>query len=132
MKLYTIAQTEDAAHPSDFADGILLACDSLPSPAQTAERPGVGFLIAHHTSAIDYLILASWDRMNELPTRIFVREAGRSWRAARGSESFCVWDLQVIAHERDAYVRHMMREDGPRPADYLADSNIVPTESHSR
>jgi hypothetical protein len=55
-------------------------------------------------------VLAWWDNENELPLRVFVREleGDSQWRAARGVESFCVWDLQVIAFERDAYVATLL------------------------
>ena len=66
----------------------------------------MGFVIEHQAIGIDYLVLAWWDRENELPLRIFVRErdAQAAWRTARGGESVCVWDLEVIGAERDAYI----------------------------
>jgi hypothetical protein len=86
-----------------------MALKSVPGGANDAGCPGAGFVIAHKGDGIDYIVLAWWDRQNELPLRVFVREHGESWRVARGSESVCVWDLQVIGFERDAYVQHMMR-----------------------
>jgi hypothetical protein len=58
-------------------------------------------------------VLGWWDRDNELPLRVFVRDTadGEGWRAARGSESVCVWDLQVIWAEREAYVATVMGAD---------------------
>lgn len=54
-------------------------------------------------------MLCWWDRENELPIRVFVRQHdGSPWRPAQGSESVCVWDLQVICFERDAYVHTVM------------------------
>ena len=46
---------------------------------------------------------------NELPLRVFLRDAS-GWRAARGSESVCVWDLEIVAFERDAYVQTVLAE----------------------
>jgi hypothetical protein len=82
----------------------------LPEPARTAARPGVGVLIEHCGAGADYLVVGWWDRENELPIRILVREQKPSaeWRAAGPTESFCVWDLQVIGFERDAYVRTIL------------------------
>lgn len=56
-------------------------------------------------------MLGWWARENELPLRVVVRYPGSDdaqWRLARGEESVCVWDLQVIAHERDAWVATLM------------------------
>ena len=43
--------------------------------------------------------------------RVVVRH-GDDWRRAGPSESFCVWDLEVIAHERDAYVETVLAGPG--------------------
>jgi hypothetical protein len=90
----------------EFAPGRALVLAALPVPARTSERPGVGFLVEHRGAGADYVVLGWWDRENELPVRIVVREQapGATWRPARASESFCVWDLQVLGFERDAYV----------------------------
>jgi hypothetical protein len=102
----------------DFAAGRELALGELPLPARTAERPGVGFLVEHRGAGADYLVLGWWDRENELPMRVVVREqeAGAVWRPARTSESFCVWDLQVMAFERDAYVATVLAPDADHGA----------------
>lgn len=86
-----------------FEPAWTLVAAALLEPARTSERPGVAFAIEHQGRGADYLVLAWWDRENELPLRVFVRD-GERWRVARGSESACVWDLEVIAAERDAYV----------------------------
>jgi hypothetical protein len=115
LKHYTVAHSggpteREAADWTAFHEGRGLALATLPVPARTVERPGVGLLIEHRGLGADYVVLGWWDRENELPVRVMVREAdpGASWRPAGESESFCVWDLQVIAFERDAYVATIM------------------------
>jgi hypothetical protein len=41
---------------------------------------------------------------------VFVRQQspGATWRPARESESVCVWDLEVIWLERQAYVQTVL------------------------
>jgi hypothetical protein len=109
IKLYSISADGAPISWPAFADGLRLALGALPRPAVTPERPGVGFVIAHKGRG-DYAVLAWWDRENELPLRVFVRPvgAGARWRPARESESVCVWDLEVVAHERDAYVETVL------------------------
>ena len=61
---------------------------------------------------MDYLILAWWDRENELPIKVFVKgDSDPAWRRARGGESVCVWDLDVLWHEREAYVATLLGPD---------------------
>jgi hypothetical protein len=106
-----------------FSGGIELALAALPQPARTDERPGVAFLILHQGNGIDYTVLAWWDRENELPLRVFVcdRPGSNDWRHARDSESVCVWDLQVIWAEREAYIRTVLGDAVPDAvAAYLA------------
>jgi hypothetical protein len=95
--------------------------DALPEPDPAAGRPGLGILIAHQGLTGDYTVLAWWDSENELPIRVWVRrdgESDRGWRPAQGGESVCVWDLEILAAERDAWVDTMMSSAGPDPAAY--------------
>lgn len=133
LKRYTVTlASTDAESQTDWAEftrGRELAFAELPVPARTAVRPGVGFVIEHRGAGADYVVLGWWDRENELPVRIMVRDQqpGSNWRPAGPSESFCVWDLQVIAFERDAYVTTMLArgaDDSARDR-YLADSLSV-------
>jgi hypothetical protein len=94
-----------------FEPAIALALDTLPSPARAPGRPGVGFLIAHTGRGLWYTVLCWWDRENELPIRVWVAEQADgppAWRPAQGSESVCVWDLDIIWHEREAWVDTML------------------------
>ncbi len=120
VKSYGIAYDRSGSADVSFDGAWSLAARSLPSPARTVERDGVGFAIAHRGRGIDYFVLAWWDRENELPLRVFVRYrgTGQAWRPATGSESVCVWDLEIIGFERDAYVATMLTS-APDPAAYL-------------
>ena len=110
IKTYAVVYGSGPFRDNDFAEGLRLAFDTLPQPAVTEVRPGVGFAIAHQGNGADYSVLAWWDNENELPLRVFVREqrAGATWRPARGGESVCVWDLEVIGYERQAYVETLL------------------------
>jgi hypothetical protein len=91
---------------------------ALPQPAVTDRRPGAAVLIAHQGKAVDYLVLGWWDNENELPLRVWV-DTGLGWRAAEGSESICVWDLEVLWRERERYVAHVLAADPPDVEAYL-------------
>jgi hypothetical protein len=65
---------------------------------------------------MDYLVVGWWDNENELRMKIWVTENGQ-WREAL-NESFCVWDMQVMAFERDAFVATLLQKQ-PDVAAYL-------------
>lgn len=112
LKRYSICLGGESVDPADFEPAFEMACASLPSPDRNDRRPGVGFVIFHAGRGADYAVLGWWDRENEMPVRIFVREhaPAATWRKGLGDESFCVWDLQVIAFERDAYVQTLLAD----------------------
>lgn len=122
LKLYGIAYGPEPVDWQSFAPGLEMAEAALPSPAVTRDRPGLGFLIAHQGQTGNYVVLGWWDRENELPTRVFVSPDGRpgSWRSNREDESFCVWDLEIMWAEREAYVATVLSPAGSDPNAYLA------------
>jgi hypothetical protein len=120
LKRHSITMGNGASDPARFEGARQLAMAALPVPAVAPGRLGVGFLIEHQGDGVDYCILAWWDRENELPIRVFVNEPGAGWRPARGSESVCVWDLEVIAAERATYVATVLSGSATDPrARYL-------------
>ena len=119
IKLYSVLYGEEPASGDYFADGEELALAALPRPATSGGRPGLAVLIRHQGRGMNYVVLFWWDRENELPIQVFVDE-GKGWRAAEGSESVCVWDLEIIWAERNAYVDHVLSaSDAPDIDGYL-------------
>ncbi|BDG04828.1 hypothetical protein [Anaeromyxobacter oryzae] len=121
LKRYSIWLPGETFAEARFRAGRGLALSAVPEPAVTAERPGVGFLVEHQGRDMDFVVVAWWDRENELPVRIIVCDEHGGWRPAR-DESFCVWDLQVIAAERDAYVETVLTPGGGGVEGYLGRS----------
>lgn len=73
---------------------------------------GMGFVVLHHSDALDYLIIASWRAHQELWTSIYTRSAepGDTFTPVeRGTHSpvMCAWELAPAWHERDAWVRYL-------------------------
>lgn len=120
LKRYDILYQVDHLDEPLYAEGLRLAMSALPSPAQTEKRPGVGFVICHHGADWHYIVLNWWDNENELFQRIYLRAFDDdAWRDGAGEGSFCVWDTQVIAFERDTYVQHVLSPH-PDTRAYLA------------
>jgi hypothetical protein len=117
LKGYSVRYGERPVDWEEHREGIELALTALPNAKPAEGRPGLGFLIVHRGRDAEYVVLAWWDRQNELPVKVFVRNEG-PWRPAREDESFCVWDLELVASERDAYVETVLA-DGDAEA-YLA------------
>lgn len=107
LKRYVIRYSQAQGAVPDYTPAYQLVKQWLPNEAETVNRPGVGLVIEHQGKTLNYLIVGWWDNENELRVKVWVQEHG-IWRAAR-DESFCVWDLQVIAFERDAFVDTLLQ-----------------------
>jgi hypothetical protein len=109
IKIYTITEPGCAIRWEAFTPGMRLAFETLPDPAAAPGRPGIALLLAHTSKLGLYCVLTWWSRENELPTRVFVKPPGADWRPANATESFCVWDLEVLWQERQLYVETVLR-----------------------
>lgn len=125
IKRYAIHLPDEAFRPERFTVARPLALEALPRPAAAQGRYGAAVVIEHQGACADYLVLGWWDRENELPIRVWVRDGG-DWRPARSGESVCVWDLAILWSERQAWVRHGMRTGGPDLDGWAAD--IAPVQ----
>ncbi|WP_186379900.1 isochorismatase family protein [Yersinia intermedia] len=114
LKRYVIRYSQAQGDTPDYAPAYQLVGQWLPDEAETVNRPGIGFVIEHQGKTLNYLIVGWWDNENELRVKVWVQEQG-VWRAAR-DESFCVWDLQVMAFERDAFVATLLQHTPDIPA----------------
>jgi hypothetical protein len=131
LKIHSIVHGAAPLDQDAFAPGVAMALAALPEPAVTSARPGVGFVILHQGATGHYTVLGWWDRENELPLRIFVNPqlATDGWRRNEPSESICVWDLEVLAGERDAYVRALLKPGGGGVEAYLEDVGPTPSRA---
>ena len=123
LKRYDVHYADETPDASAYERGLAFATDRLPQPARTEARPGLGFCIRSTGRTGNYLILGWWDHRYELVVRCFTDSSG-AWAQRDGTHSFCVWDLQVLWAEREAYVKHMM-SDTPDVEAYLAEAPTV-------
>ena len=121
LKRYDIHLESEPIDEAVFDSGLERALTLLPSPPMTERRPGVGFVICHQGADSHYIVLNWWDNENELFQHIRIRaRPDGQWGPGEGRGSFCVWDTQVIWHEREAYVRHVLTRETSIES-YLAD-----------
>ncbi len=126
LKVYGIAY-EGGEPRAELVEAALEAAGStLPDPAVSDHRYGLGFLGIHDGRDSNFVFVSWWENENELQHRVFYStpERPRRLRPATAEEPIaCVWDLSVIAYEREAWIRHMLAHPtGPDAEAYLADA----------
>lgn len=116
-KLYAITATDRPLDPTNYLDRLKQekqrrAIDWLRTPS---------FAILHEGATLRYLVLAWWGNDNELFNSVSVEENG-TWVSNSEKYSFCLYDLEVIWHERNSFIKHLysgtMNLDGYE-ADYF-------------
>jgi len=89
-----------------------IARESAPAPAIAPARYGLGFVIAHEAQAFNTITVDWWENTNELRHKVFRADSGRHSYAdvtALGG-SACVWELRIMAFERDAWVDSVLKD----------------------
>jgi hypothetical protein len=129
VKRYHITATGD-----DIADGIQRAAyELLPQllPKPDGETPPAGWAVLHKGAAIPaYLIAYSWTWGNVVECRAAAAGIPELGCEDENPENFeilgrpwagCIWELAPLAHERQAWARHVLRPAQPDLDRYLAD-----------
>lgn len=124
LKTYLIHHQLDGDDNSTL-ELIEAARGKLPLLAEQAAIEGghcnLGFAILHRGQTANFVLLLWWAHGDIYCQLLFVSDLetpGQLERVVRPITA-CVWEAVVIAHERDAWVRTMLRLDAS-PADYLA------------
>ncbi|KOX11332.1 hypothetical protein ADL05_23265 [Nocardiopsis sp. NRRL B-16309] len=75
---------------------------------------GLAVLIVHAGGDGDYVLVHSWIEGHMSDLAIFAGPAGRpeQLRPGRSGLAPCVWEAAVLAHERDAFTRHVLDARG--------------------
>ena len=131
MKLYSVAGKEPRVSEPLLERARKIAAITLPTPAVTSARYGVGFVVVHEAHAFNTVIVDWWEQVNELRHRVFraAPDEPQSFRDITGAgESVCVWELRVQAFEGQAWLDHVVRRaSGP---DFDAYLNAVLDETY--
>ncbi|WYX29301.1 hypothetical protein WJ976_28555 [Achromobacter denitrificans] len=133
IKAYAIQRDPDPAAPMLSAEVARAARDAaaavLRDHAAGERSHGLGFCIVHVGEEAVWLLVDWWlsggivcQRMLSAPL-----DDPRRFEPVQAPALACVWELAVTAHERDAWVRHMLRA-GPSPEAWLAD--VLPAGSY--
>ncbi|MCE2529740.1 MAG: hypothetical protein J4G11_07715 [Acidimicrobiia bacterium] len=99
--------------------------DTLPTSGPDG---GVGFLIVHHGSEQVWILADLWngDMVCQHTSCADLDNPTRFRPVPAGGPTACVWELAVHAHERDAYIEHVLDPaNGPDIDIYLADTITI-------
>jgi hypothetical protein len=116
LKVYGLAYRGEAP-PSHVVDAAKRAAAwTLPMPPQTPDRYGLGFLVVHEGQDARWLLVDWWGFESVLHHRLFWAplEGEPEFKRAPDPVTACVWELPILAFERDAWVETVL-SDAERP-----------------
>ncbi|HLG00097.1 MAG TPA: isochorismatase [Acidimicrobiia bacterium] len=124
LKVIGIAYAGDSARPELVEAAEAAARDILPLPAVGNGRYGAGFLGVHDGRGSCFVFVDWWADENELHHQVLispVEDPTALAPAGPDEAAACVWDLAVMAFEREAWVRHVLEAETPDVERYLAE-----------
>lgn len=102
IKLYTIAGTGKAVDASRF----LPRLKAMKQARAIAWAGTPAFAIFHEGASARYVVLGWWGNSNEMFIAVAAEDA-TGWVEDMSRYSFCLWDMEVMWHERNAFVERM-------------------------
>jgi hypothetical protein len=101
LKLYTISTSGAVVHTERYRERLAFI-----KKQKHLDSSLPGFAIMHDGATCEYLIVGWWQNDNELFLSVSVKEPA-AWLEDMTKYSFCLWDLEVIWHERNSFIRHL-------------------------
>jgi hypothetical protein len=123
IKLYTITTHGTTVRPELVAETVRRAPEVYPAPAETDDRYGVGFAIAHDAMTSSIVLYYWWQSFIELHQRLFAGPKADPQLVAplEYQTAGCVWELDVIDFERRAWLADVLANPaGPDVERYLS------------
>ena len=97
-----------------------MAAKALPAASATH---GVGFLIAHQARPACFVLLDWWQDGYDLKQRYYTSPLDHPDELVElsGEAVGCVWELEVLLHEREAWIDHVLNSEADDFRAYLQD-----------
>lgn len=132
-KVYAIEAPGRTVTPEGWEYALRLAGRHL-RLGREAGSTGLGCVLLHAGGDGDYLLVHSWIEgyMSRLGVFSGPMDTPEAFRPASTGLAPCVWEAAVLAHERDAFVRHVLAAGGAldqRLKNWGADALTVETGS---
>jgi ketosteroid isomerase-like protein len=121
LKLYGLAY-EGARPRAEVVEAAKRSARAaLPRPARGGDRYGTGFVIVHEGQDACWLLLDWWGGENVLHQRLLTAplSAPNEFQPAPRDLTACVWELRLLAFERDAWVAAVLTDAGADVGRYL-------------
>jgi hypothetical protein len=101
LKLYTISASGAEVDTSGYREQ--LECIKKQKGLDSSLP---GFAIMHDGAGCEYLIVGWWRNDNELFVSVSAKKTN-VWVEDATKHSFCLWDLEILWHERNSFIRHL-------------------------
>jgi hypothetical protein len=111
LKVYGIAYARELPRAEAVEAAKDLVEARLPRPGPGDARYGVGFLIVHDGRDACWLLLDWWGNEDVLYHQLFAAPSDRPTEFSRvtSGATACVWELEVVKFERDAWVDAVLK-----------------------
>lgn len=123
VKVYGIRLGGDRPSVALVEEAKRCAMECLPQPSVNDTRYGAAILGVHQGRGYSQVFVDWWEDENELRHRTFATDSETSHiltETTHTGRAFCIWDLRVLAFERDAWVECVLRNpSGPDLKAYL-------------
>jgi len=123
LKIYSILHRSKTLNPDLVEAAKATALAFLPQPAVTPNHYGVGFVSVHQGKSYDFVTVGYWTYDTELRHQTYLRASSSSTELealTSNDLSLDVWDLRLLAFERDAWVAEVLKAETPSLDRYLA------------
>ncbi|MGW0916279.1 hypothetical protein ACWD1Z_31765 [Streptomyces sp. NPDC002784] len=113
VKAYAIEAPGRAVTEQDAHAALRIAAGHL-AAAQLRGSLGLSVLLLHAGGDGDYVLVHTWIEGHMSDLAVFTGPAGDidALRPGRTGLAPCVWEAAVLAHERDAFSRHVLDGEG--------------------
>lgn len=124
IKLYGISSGRAAPRDELIEAAKSVAAERLAAIPSSMNHYSVGFLGVHDGKTANFVFVDWWAYENELNHHVYISPTDHPARLRDATPSgivACVWDLRLMAFERDAWVETVLkRKDGPDFDAYLS------------
>jgi hypothetical protein len=121
MKVYSIASGRRVARPELIAAAWRTARERL-ALSGNGNHHGVGFVGIHDGKTANFIFIDWWADENELHHHVYVSPSNApealEYQTPSGLAA-CVWDLSLMAFEREAWVETVLKAGKPDIENYL-------------
>ncbi|MFI7083772.1 hypothetical protein ACIBUR_09215 [Streptomyces anulatus] len=114
VKSYSLQAPGRTVTEQDIAAALRITAAHL-ELGRTRGSLGLAVMIMHAGGDGDYVLVHSWIEGHMSDLAIFTGPAGHpdQLRPGRTGLAPCVWEAAILAHERDAFSRHVLDGSGP-------------------